>query len=464
MICRRCASRRASIRSRHATTSSSADRVCVMTGGPPCNCRCASTTRRLKSSTTRRTPCSLLSRSRTVSNCCVLLAQGQRGREHAGDLLALDQPLDPPVRVVAPVETFDRLVRRPANCRTRRGPSPAGPDGRPRQLAARTAGSAQRSSSAASSSGGSGAWCVAASSAASRSLRSRSIRRSFSSIDVAPFSGLRWVPEYRRPGSSRLPVLGQRPVRLEVTCHRCGATQGAAASRRPIRSRSWLVCESAHPGPVGTLGQFPRERVGECFRERSCPQPRRPPASPDRSNTRPARRTRPPLDSREAVVGPGSAARPQVVDGRVCSRPCGLRVSASRVRGHSRQGRRIGRSSSRRWSRERERSEPPGRVTMFDYATSRAEGNHEPWPGSRARGDRGRPGRRGAGLSRVPAAGRDASDCTEPFGSAPHLRPALTPSPHGRDEALPSTTCGRAGSRCRPPPYPSCGRPGTAQR
>ena len=65
----------------------------------------------------------------------------------------------------------------------------------------------------------------------------------------------------------------------------------------------------------------------------------------------------------------GSAARPQEGNGRVYSPPCGLGESASRMRGHSRR--------AVEQAPERPRAEP----------------SRQPRPGSRARGDRGCPGR-----------------------------------------------------------------------
>ena len=102
--------RRPRRRSRQRSTSSSISRVGVTTGGPPCSCRRASMTLRLKSSSTRRT--SLLG-GLPVEQAVeleVLLAQLQRRRQDTGDVLALDQLAQPPVPVVRRPEVTQRLA------------------------------------------------------------------------------------------------------------------------------------------------------------------------------------------------------------------------------------------------------------------------------------------------------------------------------------------------------------------
>ena len=103
----------------------------MTTGGPPWSWRRASTTRRLKSSRSSRTTLlgGLAVEQRVELG--VVLAQLQRGREHAGDLLALDQLLQPPVPVVRRAEVTRAACPPRAGCRTRRAPSPAGSAGRP---------------------------------------------------------------------------------------------------------------------------------------------------------------------------------------------------------------------------------------------------------------------------------------------------------------------------------------------
>ena len=76
---------------------------------PARSCRRISTTRRLKSSTSRRTSLSAVIRVQPVVELGVLLAQGEGGRQE-GDVLALDELLDPPVGVVLDAEVLDRLA------------------------------------------------------------------------------------------------------------------------------------------------------------------------------------------------------------------------------------------------------------------------------------------------------------------------------------------------------------------
>ncbi len=72
----------------------------MIIGGPPSGWMRALRTRSLKSSSSARTSRSVVMPVEAVVELGVVGAQLQRRREHAGDLLALDELLDPPVRVV----------------------------------------------------------------------------------------------------------------------------------------------------------------------------------------------------------------------------------------------------------------------------------------------------------------------------------------------------------------------------
>jgi len=104
------AQRRVVRRCRQADTSASTSRVFVITGAPPCSCRRASTTRRLKSSSSSRTTFSALSRSSTASSPASSLRSASAGRSTPVICSRSISFLNPPVEVVLAAEVADRLA------------------------------------------------------------------------------------------------------------------------------------------------------------------------------------------------------------------------------------------------------------------------------------------------------------------------------------------------------------------
>ena len=95
-------------RSRHAATSASTSRGAVITRRAALQLPAGLDTRLLKSSSSRRTSLSAVTRPTGVE-LGVVLAQCERRRQE-GDVLALDELLDPPVGVVLDAEVLDRLA------------------------------------------------------------------------------------------------------------------------------------------------------------------------------------------------------------------------------------------------------------------------------------------------------------------------------------------------------------------